>query len=178
MNRMDFETKLCNYLDEYLLERKMIDFHKPECADVIDKFPQLLNSFISDAVKEFNNFPLATLAWMAYIGMAISKFWDTEWDIYDKVDDLYLYLRNKRGYDQLDDYISEEVLCLNENEIISYRNLTMSMASGVYDILSHSGVEPGTRDAFILLIACFKQMFYHGVYIELYRLGYHMTQVL
>ena len=42
------------------------------------------------------------------IGMAVAKMWDTEWEIYSKVDDLYTYMRDKRDYDHLDEYIREK----------------------------------------------------------------------
>ena len=33
--------------------------------------------------------------------MAIAKMWDTDWEIYSKVADLYAYMRDKRGYDSM-----------------------------------------------------------------------------
>ena len=66
MNTVHFETTLCNFLDRYLVDRDCIDMHKPECPDVADKMVGILNSFIHDAVKEYNSYPLATLSWMMY----------------------------------------------------------------------------------------------------------------
>lgn len=176
-NISSIESTLCEFLDQYLEERNLMDHLKPQCPDVIDKLPQLINSFMTDAVREFNDYPLATLSWMMYVGMAISKFWDTEWDIYSKVPDLYYYLRDKRGYDNLDDYICDEVLCLNNEKKQIFHNTIMNCASGVNDIIIHTDVENGTRDAFELLAICLKQMYIYGVYLELHSLGYHMTKI-
>lgn len=177
INSISFETTLCDFLDQYLEERNLIDHHKPECPDVVNIIPQLLNSFMADAVKEFNNYPLATLSWMMYLGMAVSKFWDTEWEVYSKVPDLYLYLRDKRGYDQMDDYICDEILCLSAEKKQSLQKIVMNCASGVNDMIFHSGIENGTRDAFQILVICLKQMYLYGVYLELHNLGYHMTKI-
>jgi hypothetical protein len=35
---------------------------------------------------------------MMYIGMAVAKMWDTEWEIYSKIEDLYAYMRDKRAF--------------------------------------------------------------------------------
>ena len=35
-----------------------------------------------------------------------------EWAIYSKIENLYAYLRDKRGYDAMDEYIREDVLLL------------------------------------------------------------------
>ena len=131
--------------------------HKPECPDVADKMVNILNSFIHDAVKEYNSYPLATLSWMMYTGMALAKYWDLEWDVYSKVDDMYVYLRDKRGYDAMDDYIMDEVLCLKGEDKIKLQNLVMNCASGANDMLIHSGVESGTREAFELFVSCLRQ---------------------
>ena len=119
---------------------------------------QIAKAYIPDGIKEFNDFPSASLGWMMYIGMAVAKFfavqsgkaerWDAEWEvlelreqsdacinsaeipelrsptrslsrqnstegqIYSKIDDLYAYMRDKRGYDAMDEYIREDVILL------------------------------------------------------------------
>ena len=100
-----------------------------------DKWEPIAKAYIPDGIREFQDFPSASLGWMMYIGMAVTKLWDTEWEvmeqreqsdacinsaesrqnsterqIYSNLDDLYAYLRDKRGYDSMDEYIREEVL--------------------------------------------------------------------
>jgi hypothetical protein len=114
-------------------------------------------------MREFQDFPSASLGWMMYIGMAVAKMWDTEWEvmeqreqsdaridsaesrqnstegqIYSKIEDLYAYMRDKRGYDQMDEYISEEV----------------------------NGY-----------VACLHQLYLMGAAVQLKRMGYHMTKM-
>ena len=76
-------------LRSYLSERDLIDPVLPECDDVEQKWEQIATSFMPDALREFGDYPDAVLAWMIYIGMAVAKYWDVEWSIYDKIQDLY-----------------------------------------------------------------------------------------
>ena len=79
--------------------------------------------------------------------------------------------------DAMDDYIIDEVLCLKGEDKIKLQNLVMNCASGANDMLIHSGVESGTREAFELFVSCLRQMYMYGMYIELKSLGYHMTAI-
>ena len=98
-----FEQELHKDLHQFLLSMKEVDERLPECPDVEEKWEQIAKAYIPDGIKEFNDFPSASLGWMMYIGMAVAKFWDTEWGIYSKIDDLYAYMRDKRGYDSMDE---------------------------------------------------------------------------
>ena len=105
-----FEEQLHQDLHQFLQSMKEIDARLPECPDVEEKWEEIAKAYIPDGIKEFNDFPSASLGWMMYIGMAVAKFWDAEWEIYSKIDDLYAYMRDKRGYDAMDEYIREDVL--------------------------------------------------------------------
>ena len=107
-----FEQELRQDLHQFLQSMKEIDARLPECPDVEEKWEQIAKAYIPDGIREFNDFPSASLGWMMYIGMAVAKFWDAEWEIYSKIEDLYAYMRDKRGYDAMDEYIREDVLLL------------------------------------------------------------------
>ena len=100
-----FEDKLHQDLHQFLQSMKEVDERLPECPDVEDKWEEIAKAYITDGIREFQTYPYASLGWMMYIGMAVAKMWDTEWDIYSKIDDLYAYMRDKRGYDSMDEYI-------------------------------------------------------------------------
>ena len=97
----NFEEQLRNDLQQFLLNMKEVDERMPECPDVEDKWEEIAKAYIPDGIREFQDFPSASLGWMMYIGMAVAKMWDTEWEIYSKIEDLYAYMRDKRGYDAL-----------------------------------------------------------------------------
>ena len=122
------EEQLHNDLHQYLMGLKEVDEGLPKCPDVEGKWEEIAKAYVPDGIREFQNYPSASLGWMMYIGMAVAKMWDTEWEvmeqreqsdaridsaesrqnstegqIYSKIEDLYAYMRDKRGYDQMDE---------------------------------------------------------------------------
>jgi hypothetical protein len=172
-----FEDQLHQDLHQFLLSMKEVDERMPECPDVEDKWEVIAKAYIPDGIREFQDFPWASLGWMMYIGMAVAKMWDTDWDIYSKVADLYVYMRDKRCYDSMDEYIREEVLLLQGADYSMQEKLTGECASRVYNALMHQHLEPGTKEAFNSYVACLHQLYLFGAAIQLKRMGYRMTQM-
>ncbi|MBR2630505.1 MAG: hypothetical protein IKD25_03110 [Bacteroidaceae bacterium] len=174
---LTFEDKLHQDLHHYLLAIKEMDERLPECPDMEDRWEEIAKSYLPDGIREFNDFPSASLGWMMYIGMAVAKFWDTEWESYTKIDDLYVYMRDKRGYDSMDEYIREEVLLLSGNDYALLEKLVGECASRVYNALRHQNIEPGTKEAFNAYVSCLHQLYLFGAAMQLKRMGYHMTKL-
>lgn len=173
----NLEETLRKDLHQFLLSMKEVDEKLPECPDVEDKWEEIAKAYIPDGIREFQNFPLASLGWMMYIGMAVAKMWDTEWEIYSKIEDLYAYMRDKRGYDSMDEYIREEVLLLRDADYTVLERMTGECASRVYNTLMHQHIEPGTREAFNGYVASLHQLYLMGVSTQLKRMGYHMVKM-
>ena len=173
----NFEAQLRNDLQQFLLSMNEVDERMPECPDVEDKWKEIAQAYLPDGIREFQDFPSASLGWMMYIGMAVAKMWDTEWEIYSKLDDLYAYLRDKRGYDAMDEYIREEVLLLQGVDYNVLEKLTGECASRVYNTLMHLRLEPGTKEAFTAYVACLHQLYLMGAAVQLKRMGYHMSKM-
>ena len=172
-----FEEQLHDDLHQFLSSIKEVDERLPECPDVEEKWEPIAKAYIPDGIKEFQNFPTASFGWMMYIGMAIAKMWDTEWETYSKMEDLYTYMRDKRGYDAMDEYIREEVLLLQGIDYNVLEKLTGECASRVYNAMIHQHIEPGTKEAFNAYVACLHQLYLMGAAIQLKRMGYHMTKI-
>lgn len=172
-----FEDIIHQDLYKFLLSIKEIDELMPECPDVEEKWEELAKSYIPDGIQEFNNYPTASLGWMMYIGMAVAKFWDVEWENYSKIDDLYAYMRDKRGYDSMDEHIREDVLLLSGVEYTALEKLIGERSSRVYNTLRHQNIEPGSKEAFNAYISCLHQLYLFGVATQLKRMGYHMTKI-
>ena len=170
-----FEEKLRQDMHQFLLSVDEVDGRLPECPDVEDKWEAIAHAYLPDGIREFQDFPSASLGWMMYIGMALAKMWDTEWEIYSKIDDVYAYMRGKRGYDGLDEYIREEVLLLAGADYVGLEKLVGECASRVYNALRRQNIEPGTREAFNAYVACLHQLYLMGIAVQLKRMGYHMT---
>ena len=172
-----FEEQIHGDLQQYLLSVNEIEERLPECPDVEGKWETIANAYVPDGVREFQNYPLASLGWMMYIGMALAKMWDDDWSYYAAKDDLYAYLRDKRGYDAMDEYIRRDLLKLNSKDFNTTEQLVSECASRVHNTLMHRHIEPGTKEAFLAYVACLHQLYLFGAAIQLKRLGYHMTQI-
>ena len=171
------EQELRKDLHQFLLSMKEVDERMPECPDAEEKWEEIAKAYIPDGIREFQDFPSASLGWMMYIGMAVAKMWDTEWEIYSKIEDLYAYMRDKRGYDAMDEYIREEVLQLQGVDYTILEKVTGECASRVYNALMHQRLEPGTKEAFNGYVACLHQLYLFGAAMQLKRMGYHMTKM-
>ena len=134
---VNFGEQLHKDLHQFLLSMKEVDERLPECPDVEEKWEEIAKAYIPDGIKEFYDFPSASLGWMIYIGMAVAKMWDTEWEIYSKIEDLYAYMRDKRGYDAMDEYIREDVLLLQGIDYTVLEKVAGECASRVYNALMH-----------------------------------------
>jgi hypothetical protein len=172
-----FEEQLKHDLHQFLQTINEVDERLPECPDVEDKWEAIAKAYIPDGIREFQAFPSASLGWMMYIGMAVAKMWDTDWELYSKVEDLYVYMRDKRGYDSMDEYIRQDVLLLEGADYTALEKTVGECAQRVYNALMHQGLESGTREAFDAYVACLHQLYLMGAAMQLRRLGYHMTAV-
>lgn len=169
------EESIRQDLHRYLTAMGEADEHLPECPDVEEAWEKIARSYMPDGIREFATYPTASLGWMMYIGMAVARLWDTEWEIYSKVDDLYAYLRDKRGYDSMDEYIREDVLRLDGDGYTALETLVGECASRVHNALMHRHLGPGTPEAFRAYVACLHQLYLMGAAVQLHRMGYHMT---
>ncbi len=172
-----FEKNLGRDLHQFLLMMNEVDERIPDCPDVEQKWPEIANAYLPDGIREFQDFPTASLGWMMYIGMAVAKYWDAEWVIYSNIDDLYAYMRDKRGYDNLDEYILNDVLLLRGDDIAATEKLVGECSARVYNTLMHQNIEPGTREALEAYVACLSQLYLMGSAVQLKRMGYHMVKM-
>ena len=145
------EQELRKDLHQFLLSMKEVDERMPECPDVEEKWEEIAKTYIPDGIREFQDFPSASLGWMMYIGMAVAKMWDTEWEIYS--------------------------LLLQGVDYSVLEKVTGECASRVYNALMHQRLEPGTKEAFNAYVACLHQLYLFGAAMQLKRMGYHMTKM-
>lgn len=173
----EFEEKLKQDLHRYLLMEEEIDQRLPDAVDIEEKWEGIAKAYLPDGIREFNGYPTVSLGWMMYIGMAVAKYWDTEWEVYSKLEDIYLYLRDKRGYDTMDEYIREEVLQLQGDDFTNLEHLVAECASRTHSKLYHAGYEPGTKEAFHAYVDSLHQLYLMGAAVQLKRMGYRMAKI-
>lgn len=172
----DFEVRIRENLRRYLLEQGLIDERMPECPDVEDKWREVGEAYLPDGVREYGAWPTVSLGWMMFVGMALARLWDTDWENCGCRTDLYTSLRDARGYDSMDDHIMEDVLALDEDSRKKTSALVAECASRTDSMLRHENIEPGTPEAFRAYVACLHQLYLMGMAVELKALGYRMTK--
>lgn len=171
------EDKIKAELRQYLTRRGYLDERMPVCPDVEDKWQSIAQDYLPDGVREFNGYPTVSLGWMMFIGMAVAKFWDEDWERYIAMESLYESVRDKRGFDNMDDYILEEVLSLGDEEKRQVSGMVSECAARTYNILRHEPLEPGTPEAFKAYVVCLRLLYNTGMAVQLNRMDYHMTKV-
>ena len=57
----EFEDKLHDDLHQFLLSMKEVDERLPECPDVEEKWESIAKAYIPDGIREFQDFPSASL---------------------------------------------------------------------------------------------------------------------
>lgn len=176
---MDFEKKLIDDLHKYLLSEKLVDEKLPECPDLEELWKPVVRAYLPDGVREFQNYPVSSLGWIMFVGMGLAKLWDVEWEKYssESGERLYESFRDAKGYDNMDDYILEEILGLDKEESKKMGAIVGECAARTLSAIQHSGIEPGTKDASLAYISALHALYTMGIAIELNALGYHMTQI-
>lgn len=177
INKRNFEEVFKQDLHQYLLSIKRVDERLPEAPDIEELWPKIGESYLPDAMREFNQYPTVALGWIMFVGMAMAKYWDKDWELYSKVEDHYKHLRDSIDFDHMDDYISEKVLLLDGDAHKQLTDLVAECASRTYNKLIHMGLQPGTEEAFRGFIAALHQMYLMGIAIQLKAMGYHMTKL-
>ncbi len=174
-----FEEDIKKDLHRFLVGVGSMDEKMPECPDLDEMWPDIERAYLPDGVKEFTDYPLVSMGWIMFIGMALAKYWDEDWIKYSEEGGVKIYyrLRDARGYDNLDDYILEDVLELKGEKAEKVSSIVGECAARVLSALHHSGIEPGTEKAVRAYEACLHQLYLMGVAMELNALGYHMTAI-
>lgn len=170
-----FQTKVHEDLYGFLLHKDKIDSHIPECPDVEEKWGVISRAYLPDGAKEFQDYPVVSLGWMMFIGMAMAYYWDTDWEKHAPRTDYYEELRDRKGYDNLDDTVVYDTLGYEGEAAEKLSELVAECASRVLSLLTHEAVEPGTPEALGCYVAALRQLYIMGMAAELKALGYHMT---
>ena len=180
MNDMDIqklEESIQADLHRYLISCGELEERLPETQDIDDCWPKIGEAYLPDGIREFAKYPAASLGWMMYVGMAVAKFWDDDWALYCRVDNLYSHLLGKSGYDLLDEQIRGPILGLRQPEYDSTEALVSECAQRTHTMLLHARFEPGTEAAFRGYVACLHQLYRMGAAVQLHRMGYRMRKM-
>ena len=172
-----YELKLYEILMQKARQYHLLDEHLLQSDDLNEVWNKVAPHYLSDAIPQIAEYPSVAFAWAAYVGMACAAFWDEDWQFYSHIDNLYTYLRDKRGFDYMDEYICEEVIRLTATETEQVENLLRSCAHTATDQIRKENLEPQSATAFHAFARSTRAFFRLGVSIEMNRKGYKYTQL-
>lgn len=178
----NFETTLVRELVGMSMQQGKLAGGILPSPDLDDKWEAIATPYLGDAVKEIAKYPTVALGWMMYVGMAVAHLWDEDWNLFGNLDDLYGYLRDKRGFDCMDEYIRETILRMSPkdkpaegkamNEYDATEEFVRQASTLALNHIRHEQVEPQSPMAFHIFVRSIHALYLVGSSVELHRLGY------
>lgn len=184
MDNIPQDTDLISRLKRRLIEictaHRCLNRQFYDIEELQEKWKQSAPQYMADVVPEYARYPMVAVAWACYYGMAAATYWDSCWDSVKDTPDLYAAIRDRRGFDNMDDFVLDDVIGLHAQsadtreaaEATRLVTAIQDCAAEALSLLAHSAVEPGTKEAFYIFSKVAREFFTLGVSITLYRLGY------
>ena len=172
-----FEQTLLQNLLQICTGYKALDGQWLNTPDIDDKWADMAPSYVADAMKEIHDYPLVSMGWAMYVGMAVAQFWEDDWQVYSALPNLYLHVRDKRGFDYLDEVVRGEILGLADDAYTRCEDLVRSCAQHTLDAIRHEQIEPASPMAFYAYARCVKVMYKLGAAVHLKALGYKFERI-
>ncbi|MCQ2974875.1 MAG: hypothetical protein MJ211_08695 [Bacteroidales bacterium] len=173
----NYENNLKKNLVDFCTEKNYLSGMLLETIDITEKWDSISPSYIADASKEINKYPAVSLGWAMYLGMAVAKYWDSDWNIYGKHPNLYEHLKNKRGFDYMDEVVRGEILGLKDDQFTKCEDFVRSCTLLALNKIRQEGIEPCTPSAFFVYTLSCKVLYLIGASITLRKLGYVMEKL-
>ena len=174
-----YEEGLRKTLIDFLTKEGMMEGRILEVEELNEKWKTSAPSYMVDAVPEVAKYPLVAIAWATYEGMGLAVLWDKEWKRHESVEDFHKMLCEPRGFDCMDEYITEILLCLplGSAEAERLEDMVRSTAEAAQLLIRKEGIEAQSVMAFHIFARTTKVMFECGVAVQLKRLGYNYVKV-
>lgn len=169
-----YESTLMQDMLQFCRGKGLLENMLLETPDITEKWDTICQEYMADSIKEIAKYPTVALGWAMYVGMGLAKYWDEDWAIYSKVENLYHHMRDKRGYDYMDEYVREELLGLKGEEFTKCEDLVRSCAQMALDHIRHEQIEPQSPMAYYVYARSIKVLYLIGAAVQLRKLGYNM----
>ncbi len=174
-NRLYMNESFADRLTEHLLRvctsSGLLDGKLLASPDIDGAWTEYAPSYYGDAVRNFNDYPEYCLACAGYLGMAVARLWDEDWQVFSGVG--YSFFQGGRGFDDMDDHITGSILKDGGSSVPAME----TCSTEAYHFLMKERPEPGTAEAYRMFLAAAGVLFRVGAAIELHRLGYKLEKV-
>jgi len=172
-----FENRFRYQLLRICTSEKLLEGTLLSTEDIDLYWNKLAPEYMADAVPQIPDYPTVSVAWAAYLGLAIAYGWDKDWEACSKTP--YASYYGEQGFDDMDEHIIQKILGLpiDGHESRTLENVIRRCGEEAVSLIRHEQVEPQSPLAFYVYACACKMMFRIGAAIELKRLGYKFEKV-
>ena len=173
----NFEKSLAEQLTKTLSDKHLLPGYTFEVEELTEAWHTSAPDYMADAVPQIADYPLAAIAWAAYFGAGAAVLWDKGEINNNK--NLYLRLRDARGFDERDEYVAYLLLDhgVKQAEIDKVEDALRSAAQSAETAIRKENIEPQSVMAFHIFARTVKVFFVLGLSIGLYLMGYKYEKV-
>lgn len=172
-----FEGVLQEELLRLCTSDKMLDGSLLATEDIDGRWNDFAPEYMADAVPQIADYPTVSVAWAAYLGMAVAFGWDKDWKECSQMS--YTSYYGEQGFDDMDEQIVHKVLGLLSDgyETRALEDMIRRCGEATVSRIRHEHIEPQSPMAFYVFARSCKVMYRIGAAIELKRLGYKFEKV-
>lgn len=146
----------------------------PSSENIDDYWKFVGPEYLADAVQLVGDYPVVSVAWALYMGMAVAHGWDEDWN--KLMTTPYNEFYGERGFDDMDEHIVADILgiSLGSSAAQDIENLVRSCGELTVQLIYQEQVEPQSIVAYHIFVRAARAMYRVGAALELERLGYKM----
>ena len=167
-NIRQYTTSLESHLLRLAEEEGLLGKQLLETEDLTELFSSVTKAY------------LVSLGWIAFVGMAMAALWDSDWEHYGaiKPETLYQQIRDARGWDELDEYVLEDVLGFGKesDKAKLYTAFLRRASEQSHSLLMREEAEPSSPLAFQLYTHTLYALYHLGIALALSLFGYKLQQ--
>ena len=173
----NFEKALSEQLIKMLSDKNLLGGYTFEVEELGQMWHKCAPDYMADAVPQIADYPLAAIAWAAYFGAGAAVMWDKQKIADDE--NLYLRLRDARGFDEMDEYVAYLMLDngIKQPDIDRVEDALRSAAMAAETAIRKEGIEPQSVMAFHIFARVVKIFFVLGLSVALHLMGYKYEKV-
>lgn len=145
--------------------------------DIDEQWKILAPEYMADAVPQIAQYPTVSVAWAAYLGLAVAYGWDADWETFLKMP--YRSYYGEQGFDDMDEHIVRDLLRvpLDSRTAKDMEETIRQCGEKAVALIRFEQVPPQSEMAFHVFTRACKTMFRIGAAIQLKRMGYNFEKV-
>ncbi len=172
-----FEEKMQDDLLRLATTRGMLKGVLLATEDIDEQWKILAPEYMGDAVPQIAHYPTVSVAWAAYLGMAVAYGWDSDWETFLKMP--YQSYYGEQGFDDMDEHIVRDLLRipLDSRTAKELEETIRQCGEKAVDLIRYEQIPPQSEMAFHVFARACKAMYKIGAAIQLKRMGYNFEKV-